>query len=92
MRVYVTGPRPFDWAALARAASDLRGRGWRPVLPDGNDGKAVIVHGLRAVCEDSLEGVVVLPGWWASRTASFVAEAARQLGKPVWAYPTLDPQ
>ena len=45
----------------------------------------------RLLGNEQIQGVVVLPGWEASRGAAAEVEAARNVGLPIFAYPSMDP-
>lgn len=46
---------------------------------------------LRVICDPTVEAIVVLPGWQDSRGAALEVYVAQQLGKPILAYPSLEP-
>lgn len=89
--------------AFEDAAENLRKRGYGIVSPvelDVDEGtphelapgtpeyQAALARDLCRVLE--VDGIIVLPGWETSRGAALEVHIARELGKPVWAYPALE--
>lgn len=88
MRVYIAGPMTgmpdYNYPAFNRAATDLLSFGHEPVNP----ARRGVVEGwswsdyLRPAIRDltTCDGVVLLPGWEASRGATLEAHIATALG------------
>ena len=50
-----------------------------------------LARDIQIVASDAIEAVVVLPGWERSRGATLEVHVAKELGKPILRYPTLEP-
>lgn len=92
---------------FAKAASDLRSRGYEVVDPCeldspeeslealsdpyGDKYEELLARDLKIIEDPRIEAVVVLPGWSCSKGANREVAKARELGKPVLSYPDLQP-
>lgn len=103
----MTGYEEYNAPAFREAAADLRARDYDIISPvemdeeDGVDlsdpelGEDVYVNALERdiarITTSQVKGVIVLPGWEKSRGAALEVHVARELGKEILAYPSLEP-
>lgn len=82
--INVYSPAEMDSPEVREAALDSDGS------PVGK-WEDFLARDIRVVCQPDVESVVVLPGWEGSKGARFEVDVARRLGKPILAYPNLNP-
>jgi hypothetical protein len=103
----MSGIPEHNFPAFRAAAADLRDQGYRVISPveldeeDGFDGGEVpsgssrwaefLARDVKIVASENVEALVLLPGWEKSRGAALEIHVARELGKKILSYPTLDP-
>lgn len=61
------------------------------VSPESDQYRAFLARDMLCVADPSVEAIVVLPEWEASRGATLEVHVARELGKAVLRYPSLEP-
>lgn len=63
----------------------------KDVEPGSKEWADFLARDILIVASPDTEGVIVLPNWAASRGAALEVHVAKELGKPVLAYPDLEP-